>query len=95
LVDHRDDLVDQRRRTQQRLRWHLHQLDPTYEVPLRRLDRGSHLDRVGRWLARREQEPEVRLARELVSTCRALNPRDRRARPRALSDGRQRSPRRS
>jgi transposase len=31
LVDHRDDLVDQRRRIQQRLRWHLHQLDPTYE----------------------------------------------------------------
>src|SRR4051812_36620225 len=25
LVDHRDDLVDQRRRTQQRLRWHLFQ----------------------------------------------------------------------
>ena len=30
LVDHRDDLVDERRRTQQRLRWHLHQLDPTF-----------------------------------------------------------------
>jgi transposase len=73
LVDHRDDLVDQRRRTQQRLRWHLHQLDPTYEVPLRRLDRASHLDRVGRWLVRREQELQVRLARELVSTIRALN----------------------
>jgi transposase len=73
LVDHRDDLVDQRRRTQQRLRWHLHQLDPTYEVPPRRLDRASHLDRVGRWLASREQELQVRLARELVSTCRALN----------------------
>ena len=29
LVDHRDDLVDERRRMQQRLRWHLHQLDPT------------------------------------------------------------------
>jgi transposase len=29
LVDHREDLVDQRRRTQQRLRWRLHQLDPT------------------------------------------------------------------
>jgi putative transposase len=28
LVDHRDDLVDERRRAQQRLRWHLHQLDP-------------------------------------------------------------------
>jgi transposase len=25
LVDHRDDLVDERRRTQQRLRWHLHE----------------------------------------------------------------------
>ena len=54
LVDHRDDLVDQRRRTQQRLRWHLHQLDPTYQVPLRMLSRGSHLERVGRWLARRQ-----------------------------------------
>jgi transposase len=42
-------------------------------VPLRRLDRTSHLDRVGRWLARREQELQVRLARELVSTIRVLN----------------------
>jgi transposase len=55
------------------LRWHLHALDPTYQVPLRRLDRTSHLDRVGRWLARREQELQVRLARELVSTIRQLN----------------------
>jgi transposase len=73
LGDHRDDLVDQRRRTQQRLRWHLHQLDPTYEVPLRRLERASHLERVARWLARREQELQVRLARELVTSIRALN----------------------
>ena len=73
LVDHRDDLVDQRRRTQQRLRWHLHQVDPTFEVPLRRLDRASHLERVARWLARRQQELQVRLARELVSTIRQLN----------------------
>ena len=73
LVDHREDLVDQRRRTQQRLRWHLHQLDPTYEVPLRMLSRSSHLERVSRWLARREQELQVRLARELVSTIRTLN----------------------
>ena len=51
LVDHRDDLVDQRRRTQQRLRWHLFQLDPTYVVPLRMLGRASHLERVSRWLA--------------------------------------------
>ena len=35
LVDHRDDLVDERRRIQQRLRWHLHQLDPTLADPNR------------------------------------------------------------
>jgi transposase len=73
LVDHRDDLVDERRRTQQRLRWHLHELDPTLVVPLRRLDRASHLERVGRWLARREQEVQVRIARELVNRCRSLS----------------------
>src|SRR3954471_3734045 len=73
LVDHRDDLVDQRRRTQQRLRWHLHALDPTFVVPLRMLRRTSHLERVGRRLARQEQELQVRLARELVARCRSLN----------------------
>jgi transposase len=73
LVDHREDLVDQRRRTQQRLRWHLFQLDPTFAVPLRMLGRGSHLERVSRWLTRRDQELQVRLARELVSNCRSLN----------------------
>ena len=73
LVDHRDDLVDQRRRTQQRLRWHLHQLDPTFEVPLRMLGRASHLERVRRWLARQDKELQVRLARELVSTIGQLN----------------------
>ena len=72
LVDHRDDLVDERRRTQQRLRWHLHELDPTLVVPLRRLDRTSQLERVGRWVARREQDVQVRIARELVGRCRSL-----------------------
>jgi transposase len=72
LVDHRDDLVDERRRTQQRLRWHLHELDPTLVVPLRRLERASQLERVGRWLARREQDVQVRIARELVTRCRSL-----------------------
>jgi hypothetical protein len=72
LVDHRDDVVDQRRRTQQRLRWHLHAL-PTLMVPLRMLGRSSHLERVSRWLARQEEELQVRLARELVACCRSLN----------------------
>jgi transposase len=72
LVDHRDDLVDERRRAQQRLRWHLHQLDPSFVVPAKALDRVAHLDRVGRWLARRPAEVQVRVARDLLMRCRSL-----------------------
>src|SRR5438067_2886373 len=72
LVDHRDDLVDERRRVQQRLRWHLYQLDPTFAVPLRLLARPSHLERVSRWLARQQQQLQVRLARELATRIRSL-----------------------
>ncbi len=72
LVDHRDDLVEERRRAQQRLRWHLFQLDPTFAVPLRLLARPSHLERASRWLARQEQQLQVRLARELVVRIRTL-----------------------
>src|SRR5215211_6235605 len=73
LVDHRDAIVDERRRVHQRLRWHLYQLDPTFAVPLRMLARKSHLERVSRWLARQEQELQVRLARDLVVSCRSLD----------------------
>jgi transposase len=72
LVVHRDDLVDERRRAQQRLRWHLHQLDPAFRVPVGALDRAVWLDRVGRWLARRPTEVQVRVARELVVRSRSL-----------------------
>ena len=72
LVDHRDDLVDERRRAQQRLRWHLHQLDPSFVVPAKALDRPAHLERVSRWLARRPAEVQVRVARDLVVRCRSL-----------------------
>jgi transposase len=73
LVDHRDAIVDERRRVHQRLRWHLHQLDPTFAVPLRMLARRSQLERVSRWLARQDQELQVRLARELIASCRSLD----------------------
>src|SRR5437763_17152957 len=46
--------------------------DPTFAVPLRMLGRSSHLERVSRWLARQEQELQVRLARELVARIRLL-----------------------
>lgn len=72
LVDHRDDLVDERRRAQQRLRWHLHELDPGLRVPLGALDRPIWLERLSRQLARREQSTQVGIARELVSRCRTL-----------------------
>jgi len=66
LLDHRDDLVGERTRTQQRLRWHLHELEPELELPAGCLDRSRWLDRVGRRLARAEQTAQVRIARELV-----------------------------
>jgi transposase len=72
LVDHRDDLVDERRRCQQRLRWHLHELDPNLHVPLGALDRAVWLDRLARQLARREQTTQVRIARDLLGRCRSL-----------------------
>jgi transposase len=72
LVDHRDDLVNERRRAQQRLRWHLHELDPTLQVPLGALDRAIWIERLARQLAGREQTIQVRIARDLLSRCRTL-----------------------
>jgi transposase len=72
LVDHRDDLVAERRRCQQRLRWHLHELDPNLHVPLGALDRTVWLERLARQLARREQTTQARIARDLLGRCRAL-----------------------
>ena len=72
LVDHRDDLVAERRRCQQRLRWHLHELDSALAVPLGALDRAVWIERLGRRLARREQTTQVRIARDLLGRCRTL-----------------------
>ena len=72
LVDHRDDLIDERRRAQQRLRWHLHELELEPAVPLGALDRGVWLDRLGRRLARLEQRAQVRIARRARRRCRSL-----------------------
>ena len=44
LVDHREDLVAERTRAQNRLRWHLHELMPGEEPPPRALDRRHVLD---------------------------------------------------
>jgi transposase len=73
LVDHREDLVNQRTAAQQRLRWHLHDLDASFEVPARRLDVASQLIRVDRKLARMERGIRVRIARRLVTQCKQLS----------------------
>jgi transposase len=74
IADHRDDLVAERTRAQNRLRWHLVELCPELEasLPKRSLDRHSQLDRVARALRRRGAGARVRVARELVTRIRAL-----------------------
>jgi transposase len=71
LVDHREDLVAERTRAQNRLRWHLHELDSGAEPVARSLDRtvvlaGLERDLVG--------APGIvgRIARELVAQIRTL-----------------------
>lgn len=76
LLDHREDLVKVRSEDQQRLRWHLHDLWPEFELPAGCLDRIVWLDRVARKLARAEQGARVRVSRELV---RAIRERTKRA----------------
>lgn len=75
LLDHREDLVNERTRIQGRLRWHLHDIDPTIHVPLRRLDSFSWLDKLEELLAKREQTIQVEIARELVADCWRLSKR--------------------
>jgi transposase len=73
-ADHRDDLVAERTRAQNRLRWHLVELCPDLEasLPKRSLDRQTQLDRVARALRRPPATARVRVARELVTRIRAL-----------------------
>ncbi len=77
LLDHREDLVAERTRIQQRLRWHLHDADPALDVPARTLDQPSTLKRLAGRLARREQTTQARICRELVRRCAELSRRAR------------------
>lgn len=75
LLDHREDLVNERTRIQGRLRWLLHDIDPTIAVPLRRLDCFKWLDKLESLLSQREQTVQVEIARELVEDCWRLSKR--------------------
>ncbi|HLE99374.1 MAG TPA: IS110 family transposase [Gaiellaceae bacterium] len=71
LVDHREDLVGERTRTLNRLRWHLHELDPDLEQAARSLTRVRSLDTLAASLEGL-QGTVARLARELAGRCREL-----------------------
>jgi transposase len=71
LLDHHDDLVKTRSQSQQRLRWHLHDLYDDLTVPAGGLDRGVWLDRVAGRLRRSPQTARVRIARDLVTRIRS------------------------
>jgi transposase len=72
--DHRNDLVAERTRTINRLRWHLVVLCPELEASLKKrsLDQTRVLDRVDRRLRRMPQDARVRVAREQVHQIRML-----------------------
>ena len=71
LVDHRRDLVAERTRIQNRLRWHLHELDPGLAVPSRGLRRYCVLDTLAEQLHHFDGVV-ARLARDQVGRCREL-----------------------
>ncbi len=75
LSDHRKDLVAERTRVQNRLRWHLVELCPELERSLGRgsLEQPRQLDRLERCLRRLEHGARVRVAREQLRQIRVLS----------------------
>ena len=72
LVDHRDDLVAERTRCINRLRWHLHEIDPAFDPPAGALTTRKHLDAA----SKRVQGLDTvvaRIAAELIERIRSLN----------------------
>ena len=79
LNDYRAQLVGERTRHQNRLRWHLVDLDPELEhqVPDRALARERWVGRISRRLARLPQTARVRIARDHLRQIRELTRSER------------------
>lgn len=75
LVDHREDLVRMRTAMQNRLRWHLHELEPGLEPPARTLGSLAELDRLTVRLRALPDTLVRRLALELLADIRSLTER--------------------
>ena len=71
LCDHRRDLVCERTKLVNRLRWHVHELDPELAVPSRGLRRYCVIDDLASRLAGVEGIV-ARIARDLLVRCREL-----------------------
>jgi len=71
LVDHREDLIGERTRHINRLRWHLHEIDPTWDPKERAFTTMKHLAETQ---ARLQETTTVvaRIATDLVDRIRAL-----------------------
>lgn len=74
LLDHREDLVGERTRIENRLRWHLHELEPELDIPPRMLSRKRALASVEGAL-RRHTGVVADIALELVTRIRELTHR--------------------
>ena len=74
LADYRADLVVERTMLCNRLRWHLHELDPELEVPSRGLRRYKVIDQLAAHLAGVDGTV-AQIARELLARCRELTVR--------------------
>jgi transposase len=76
LVDHREDLVSERTRCINRLRWHLHELDPAWDPTARSLTSYKNIDAVaGRLVGIEGMVP--RIASEIIAQVRDLTIRER------------------
>jgi transposase len=76
LVDRREDLVGERTRMINRLRWHLHRLDPAEAIadpPIKSLDRTKTRVQLGGWLADKVGV-DARMAREVLADIDRVTP---------------------
>lgn len=76
LVDHRDDLVNERTRCINRLRWHLHELDPSWDPTARSLSSYKNIDAAAARLAGMDGVV-ARIAAEVAADIRQLTVRER------------------
>ena len=72
LTDHRERLIGQRTALINDLRWQLHDLDPAFEIPARRLASPGWQQKVARKLARLGNSVRVRIARDELKRIREL-----------------------